>query len=202
MPIWFLYSSIFIVIRWADLVSGFFGTYSGMLSQSGSGDSSVLIGIFYTNLAFQDRTPSPLPSPVLFFSCRPEASARGRWHRSGQGLRRGILLGLRETAKSIAAGPELAFGSDKCRLSSNAFSCEPRGSQAPCTKRPCPKTHRRCALAVWKIAYQRGVLTGARRSYVLESEGLKSRSISKISKIRWIACWWFKGEGLRAGRKM
>jgi len=34
--------------------------------------------------------------------------ARERWHRSGQGLRRGILLGLRETAKSIAAGPELA----------------------------------------------------------------------------------------------
>ena len=42
---------------------------------------------------------------------------RGRWHRSGQGLRRGILLGLRETAKSIAAGPELASGSDSrpCR---------------------------------------------------------------------------------------
>ena len=30
-------------------------------------DSSVLIGIFCTNLAFQDRTPSPLPSSVLFF---------------------------------------------------------------------------------------------------------------------------------------
>ena len=41
-----------------------------------------------------------------------ERDARGRWHRSGQGLRRGILLGLRETAKSIAAGPELAVGSD------------------------------------------------------------------------------------------
>ena len=89
VPIWFLYSSIFIVERWADLVSGFFGTYSGMLSQSGSGDSSVLIGIFYTNLAFQDRTPSPLPSPVLFFSCRLEASARGRWHRAGLLWRRG-----------------------------------------------------------------------------------------------------------------
>ena len=33
-----------------------------------------------------------------------EGDARGRWHRSGQGLRRGILLGLRETAKSIAQG--------------------------------------------------------------------------------------------------
>ena len=52
-------------------------------------DSSVLIGIFYTNLTFQDRTPSPLPSPVLFFSCRLEASARGRWHRAGLLWRRG-----------------------------------------------------------------------------------------------------------------
>ena len=82
-----------------------------------------------------------------------------------------------------------------------AFFCKLRGT-APEPLRSRPKTHRRCALAVWKIAYQRGVLTGARRSYVLESEGLKSRSISKISKIRWIACWWFKGERLRAGRKM
>ena len=118
------------------------------------------------------------------------------------GISQAVPLSSRKNAKGGGQSAQLAFGSDKCRLSSNAFSCEPRGSQAPCTKRPCPKTHRRCALAVWKIAYQRGVLTGARRSYVLESEGLKSRSISKISKIRWIACWWFKGEGLRAGRKM
>ena len=41
------------------------------------------------------------------------ADAWGRGYRSGQGLRRGILLGLRESAKSIAAGPELAVGSDK-----------------------------------------------------------------------------------------
>ena len=38
--------------------------------------------------------------------------AGGRGYRSGQGLRRGILLGLRESAKSIVAGPELAVGSD------------------------------------------------------------------------------------------
>ena len=82
MPISSLYSSILIVVRWADLISMFFGTYNGTLRQSGSGDSSVLIGIFCTSLAFQDRTPSPLPSPVLFFSCRLEASARGRWHPS------------------------------------------------------------------------------------------------------------------------
>ena len=31
MPIWFLYSSVFIVVRWADLVSGFFGTYDATL---------------------------------------------------------------------------------------------------------------------------------------------------------------------------
>ena len=51
--------------------------------------SSILIGIFCTSLTFQDRTPSPLPSPVLFFSCRLEASARGRWHRAGLLRRRG-----------------------------------------------------------------------------------------------------------------
>ena len=125
MPISSLYSSILIVVRWADLVSVFFGTYNGTLRQSGSGDSSIFAGIFCTNLAFQDRTPSPLPSPVLFFSCRLEASARGRWYRSGQGLRRGILLGLRETAKSIAAGPELAFGSDSSPCRNNAVSRSP-----------------------------------------------------------------------------
>ena len=51
--------------------------------------------------------------------------ARGRWHRSGQGLRRGILLGLRETAKSIAAGPELACGSDSRPCRNNAVSRSP-----------------------------------------------------------------------------
>ena len=51
--------------------------------------------------------------------------ARGRWHRTGQGLRRGILLGLRETAKSIAAGPELACGSDSRPCRNNAVSRSP-----------------------------------------------------------------------------
>ena len=51
--------------------------------------------------------------------------ARGRRHRSGQGLRRGILLGLRETAKSIAAGPELACGSDSRPCRNNAVSRSP-----------------------------------------------------------------------------
>ena len=54
-----------------------------------------------------------------------ERDARERWHRSGQGLRRGILLGLRETAKSIAVGPELAFGSDSSPCRNNAVSRSP-----------------------------------------------------------------------------
>ena len=41
MSISFLYSSIFIVVRWADLILGFFGTYSGTLRRSGSGISSI-----------------------------------------------------------------------------------------------------------------------------------------------------------------
>ena len=85
----FLYAAVLRVERCADLVPVFFDIYSDTLGRSDSGDSSVLIGIFYTNLAFQDRTPSPLPSPVLFFSCRLEASARGRWHRAGLLRRRG-----------------------------------------------------------------------------------------------------------------
>ena len=87
-----------------DLVLGFFGTYSGTLGRSGSCIlrylwwyavpipflySSILIGIFCTSLTFQDRTPSPLPSHAPFFSCRLEASARGRWHRAGLLRRRG-----------------------------------------------------------------------------------------------------------------
>ena len=56
------------------------------------------------------------------FFVEMERDARGRWHRSGQGLRRGILLGLRETAKSIAAGPELASGSDSRPCRNNAVS--------------------------------------------------------------------------------
>ena len=86
-----------------DLVLGFFGTYSGTLGRSVPCIlrylwwyavpipflySSILIGIFCTSLTFQDRTPSPLPSPACF-SCRLEASARGRWHRAGLLRRRG-----------------------------------------------------------------------------------------------------------------
>ena len=37
--------------------------------------------------------------------------------------------------------------SDKCPLLSNAFSCEPRGSQLPESGGPCPESHRRWGLA-------------------------------------------------------
>ena len=48
--------------------------------------------------------------------------ARGRGYRPGQGLRRGIQLRFREMAKSIAAGPELACGSDSRPCRNNAVS--------------------------------------------------------------------------------
>ena len=63
--------------------------------------------------------------PGFFVFMDVVGDARGRWHQSGQGLRRGILLGLRETAKSIAAGPELAFGSDSRPCRNNAVSRSP-----------------------------------------------------------------------------
>ena len=68
-----------------------------------------------------------MQSWMLLRFCRVEGErdARGRGHRPGQGLRRGILLGLRETAKSIAAGPELAFGSDSRPCRNNAVSRSP-----------------------------------------------------------------------------
>ena len=65
-----------------------------------------------------------------------ERDARGRWHRSGQGLRRGILLGLRETAKSIAAGPELASGSDSRPCRNNAVSRSPSSNHHSSAARP------------------------------------------------------------------
>ena len=92
-----LYAAVLRMERCADLVSVFFGTYSGTLGRSDpcilrylwwyAGPiwpcilrylwwyavpipflySSILIGIFCTSLIFQDRTPSPLPSPSCFF---------------------------------------------------------------------------------------------------------------------------------------
>ena len=88
VPIWFLYSSvlmvvrcadlalyssIFMVIRWADPVSVFFDTYRNILYRS--------------DISGQDAQSASIPPHV--FSCRLEASARGRWHRAGLLRRRG-----------------------------------------------------------------------------------------------------------------
>ena len=64
-----LYAAVLRMERCADLVSVFFGTYGGTLCRSAicSLYSSILIGIFCTSLTFQDRTPSPFPSPACFF---------------------------------------------------------------------------------------------------------------------------------------
>ena len=86
---------------------------------------------YYTNLCvhcYGDIIFWRRMQPWMFLRFREvdgERDARGRWHQSGQGLRRGILLGLRETAKSIAAGPELAFGSDSRPCRNNAVSRSP-----------------------------------------------------------------------------
>ena len=70
--------------------------------------------------------------------------ARERWHRSGQGLRRGILLGLRETAKSIVAGPELACGSDSRPCRNNAVS------RSPSSNHPSSAAARPDATFLWR----------------------------------------------------
>ena len=73
VPIWSLYSSIFMMIRCADPVSVFFDTYRNILYQS--------------DISGQDAQSASIPR--MFFSCRLEASARGRWHRAGLLRRRG-----------------------------------------------------------------------------------------------------------------
>ena len=73
VPIWFLYSSVLIVVRCADLVPVFFDTYRNILYQS--------------DISGQDAQSAFIPR--MFFSCRLEASARGRWHRAGLLRRRG-----------------------------------------------------------------------------------------------------------------
>ena len=73
VPIWFLYSSVLMVVRWADPVSVFFDTYRNILYQS--------------DISGQDAQSASIPPHV--FSCRLEASARRRWHRAGLLRRRG-----------------------------------------------------------------------------------------------------------------
>ena len=72
---------------------------------------------------------------------------RSAWLRAGpvsfrsgvQGDRGKVPLGLQETAKGGEQGTQLACGSNKCPLFSNAFSREPRGSHASGIRHPCPE---------------------------------------------------------------
>ena len=49
-----------------------------------------------------------------------------------------VPLSLQKNAKGGEQGAQLACGSNKCPLPSNAFSCEPRGSQLPPSRRHAP----------------------------------------------------------------
>ena len=60
MPISSLYSSILIVVRWADLVSGFFGTYRNILYRS--------------NISGQDAQSASVPR--MFFLSAGSVSQR------------------------------------------------------------------------------------------------------------------------------
>ena len=71
----------------------------------------------------------------------PPAASRGRagtppvraLRNSGR-----VPLSLQKNAKGGEQEAQLACGSNKCPLPSNAFSCEPRGNQLPPSRRPAP----------------------------------------------------------------
>ena len=96
--------------------------------------------------------------------------ARGRRHRSGQGLRRGILLGLRETAKSIAAGSELASGSDSRPCRNNAVS------RSPSSNHPSSAAARPDATFLW-LTLPADRKTGKSRSMGQKQTSKKHRRI-------------------------
>ena len=90
-----------------------------------------------------------------------------------------VPLSPRKNAKGGEQGTQLACGSNKCPLSSNAFSREPRGSHASGIRHPCPETvlrwgmegargERECLAFVaemWRIRYTLGKLGGILISY-------------------------------------
>ena len=84
------------VIRCADPVSVFFGTYRNILYQS--------------DISGQDAQSVSIPR--MFFPVGWKRPPEEGGIAPGRDSVGGILLGFRETAKSIAAGPELAVGSD------------------------------------------------------------------------------------------
>ena len=63
-----------------------------------------------------------------------EASGADTW-----GIFGAVPLSTRKNAKSGEQGTQLACGSNKCPLSSNAFSRKPRGSHAPEIRHPGPE---------------------------------------------------------------
>lgn len=65
---------------------------------------------------------------------RRTVSGRGSEWISGA-----VPLSSRKNAKGGEQGTQLACGSNKCPLSSNAFSREPRGSHAPEIRHPGPE---------------------------------------------------------------
>lgn len=71
-----------------------------------------------------------------------EASGADAW-----GIFGAVPLSTRKNAKSGEQGTQLACGSNKCPLSSNAFSRAPRGSQPPKSGATVPEASPRCALA-------------------------------------------------------
>ena len=123
-----LYSSIFMMVRCADLVPVFFDIYGDTLGRSSSCIlrylwwyavtipflySSILIGIFCASLTFQDRTPSPLPSPACFFLSAGSVSQRKVASGRAAAEEGWLLLGLRETAllrQGLLSEPEASSG--------------------------------------------------------------------------------------------
>ena len=152
-----LYSSIFMMVRCADLVPVFFDIYGDTLGRSSScilrylwwyaGPipflySSILIGIFCTSLTFQDRTPSPLPSPACFFLSVGIVSQRKVTSGRAAAEEGWLLLGLRETAllrQGLLSEPKASSGPAAMLLAvSRSPSSIPRRS-------PCPE---RCHLSL------------------------------------------------------
>ena len=97
--------------------------------------SSILIGIFCTSLTFQDRTPSPLPSPACFFLSVGSVSQRKVASGRAAAEEGWLLLGLRETAllrQGLLSEPQASSGPAAMLLAvSRSPSSIPRRSPCP-----------------------------------------------------------------------
>ena len=80
-----------------------------------------------------------------------------------------VPLSSQKNAKGGGQAAQLACGSDKCRLSSNAFSCELRGSQLPEIRRV--RARRLAGAGSWREredkTYQRWMLESAMEENLL-----------------------------------